>query len=128
MRATPGAALSNSIGGILSTATCKTVGDRAALDGAAKSAAAGGVVDPMQWWGALTEQFQGIAASAMKDVARNTAIDTTRHMATGMAKEAIKSATGMARAAGKTLTAGSAPRKAVPRKAAAKTTRRKSTR
>ena len=26
-------------------------------------------VDPMQWWGALTEQFQGIAAAAMKDVA-----------------------------------------------------------
>ena len=26
-------------------------------------------VDPMQWWGALTQQFQGIAAAAMKDVA-----------------------------------------------------------
>lgn len=93
-----------------------------------KATTAGGVVDPMQWWGALTEQFQGIAANAMKDVARNTAIDTTRHMATGMAKEAIKSATGIARAAGKTLTAGAAPRKAAPRKAAAKTTRRKTTR
>ena len=26
-------------------------------------------VDPMQWWSALTQQFQGIAAAAMKDVA-----------------------------------------------------------
>jgi len=26
-------------------------------------------VDPTQWWGALTQQFQGIAAAALKDVA-----------------------------------------------------------
>ena len=26
-----------------------------------------GVVDPLQWWGALTQQFQQIAASAMKE-------------------------------------------------------------
>ncbi|PUE12851.1 PhaM family polyhydroxyalkanoate granule multifunctional regulatory protein [Limnohabitans sp. T6-20] len=26
-------------------------------------------VDPMQWWGALTQQFQSIAAAAVKDVA-----------------------------------------------------------
>ena len=25
-------------------------------------------VDPLQWWGALTQQFQGIAAAAVKDV------------------------------------------------------------
>lgn len=54
------------------------------------------VVDPMQWWGALTSQFQQIAANAMKDAARQTAIDTTKNMATGLAKEAIKTATGMA--------------------------------
>jgi hypothetical protein len=33
------------------------------------SAAAKPAVDPMQWWGALTQQFQGIAAAALKDVA-----------------------------------------------------------
>jgi len=33
------------------------------------SEAAKPAVDPMQWWGALTQQFQGIAAAAMKDVA-----------------------------------------------------------
>lgn len=54
------------------------------------------VVDPMQWWGALTSQFQQIAANAMKDAAKQTAIDTTKNMATGLAKEALKTATGMA--------------------------------
>ena len=29
-----------------------------------------GVVDPMQWWGSLTEQFQQIASSALQDAAQ----------------------------------------------------------
>lgn len=40
--------------------------------GAAKAdgdADAAGVVDPLQWWGALTQQFQQIASSALKDAA-----------------------------------------------------------
>ena len=37
-----------------------------ATSGAAKEAPA---VDPMQWWGSLTQQFQNIAAAAVKDVA-----------------------------------------------------------
>jgi hypothetical protein len=32
-------------------------------------------VDPMQWWGALTQQFQNIAAAAVKDVAANAIKD-----------------------------------------------------
>jgi hypothetical protein len=28
-------------------------------------------VDPMQWWGSITQQFQNIAAAAVKDVAAN---------------------------------------------------------
>lgn len=82
----------------------------AAKKSAGAAAPANGVVDPMQWWGALTQQFQGIAANAMKDAARQTAVDTTRNLATGLAKEAIKSATGMAKAA--TKGASAAPRKA----------------
>ncbi len=35
----------------------------------AGAAKAGGVVDPMQWWGALTQQFQQIASHALKDAA-----------------------------------------------------------
>ena len=61
-----------------------------------KAAAESAVVDPMQWWGALTSQFQQIAANAMKDAAKQTAIDTTKNIATGLAKEAFKTATGMA--------------------------------
>ncbi|PUA97677.1 hypothetical protein C8C99_2535 [Acidovorax sp. 107] len=64
--------------------------------GKTSAAAEPAVVDPMQWWGALTSQFQQIAANAMKDAAKQTAIDTTKNMATGLAKEALKTATGMA--------------------------------
>ena len=56
----------------------------------------GGVVDPMQWWGALSQQFQHIAANALKDVARQTALDTTREVANGLTEQAVKAATGMA--------------------------------
>ena len=31
---------------------------------------AAGVIDPMQWWGSLTEQFQQIASSALQDAAQ----------------------------------------------------------
>lgn len=36
---------------------------------AGESAPTAGVVDPMQWWGALTQQFTQLAAQAMKDAA-----------------------------------------------------------
>ena len=73
---------------------------------AAATDAAPGVVDPMQWWGALTQQFQTIAADAMKDVARKTVMDPGKSMATDMAKDAMKTATGMASSAGKTMAGG----------------------
>ena len=63
----------------------------------AKAPAAGGVVDPMQWWGALTQQFQAIATDAMKEAAKKTAMDTTRNMAKGLAKDTMKSATSLAK-------------------------------
>ncbi|WP_234193111.1 PhaM family polyhydroxyalkanoate granule multifunctional regulatory protein [Pseudacidovorax sp. NFM-22] len=34
---------------------------------AAPAAAAPGVIDPLQWWGSLTQQFQQIASQALKD-------------------------------------------------------------
>jgi len=37
---------------------------------AAASSGETGVVDPMQWWGSLTEQFQQIASSALQDAAQ----------------------------------------------------------
>ncbi|XDF35134.1 PhaM family polyhydroxyalkanoate granule multifunctional regulatory protein [Paracidovorax avenae] len=68
-------------------------GHEAAGDtGTEPPAAAQGVVDPMQWWSALTGQFQQIAANAMSDVSKLPAMDATR----GMAAEALKTATDMA--------------------------------
>jgi hypothetical protein len=63
-----------------------------------------GVVDPMQWWGALTQQFQTIAADAMKEAAKKTAIDPSKNIAAGLAKDAMKSATDMATGIAKGLT------------------------
>lgn len=79
---------------------------------AAKKPAAGapGVVDPLQWWGALSKQFQDIAAGAMKDAGKQTPFDAARNAATGMAKQAMKAATdlstGAAKAAAKKTSAG----------------------
>ena len=113
----------------------KTAKPKAKAGAKADAGAGAGLIDPMQWWGALTQQFQQIAASAMKDAAKQTALDTTRSMATGLAKEALKTATGMAargvqsvqgaarRAAAPAASAPAAPRaaaKAPARKAAAR--------
>ena len=45
---------------------------------AKKGNGAAGPVDPLQWWGALTQQFQEIAAGAMKDVAPTTTADPAK--------------------------------------------------
>ncbi len=59
---------------------------------AAKSAdapvTASGVVDPMQWWGALTKQFTQLAASAMTD----TATDAAKNLAGAMMKQGTDAA------------------------------------
>jgi hypothetical protein len=89
--------------------TASTVSSAASTAGSAAKAAtksaksAGGLaamVDPMQLWGALTQQFQQIAAGALKDAPRNAAVDATKNMAAGFAKEALK--TGKKLAAGNT--------------------------
>ena len=90
-----------------------------------------GLVDPMQWWGSLTQQFQHIATNAMKDAAKQTAFDATKNMAAGLAKGALKTATGMAQAATKSMVPGGektakAPAKKVAKKAAKKTVRKSS--
>jgi hypothetical protein len=73
----------------------------------AKASAVSGLVDPLQLWGSLAQQFQQIAAGAMKEATSKSAVDLTRNMATGLAKEAFK-------------TASAAGKKAVAKKAAAK--------
>lgn len=66
-------------------------------------AAASGVVDPMAWWGALSQQFQQIASTAMKDMAKQGALDATRNVASGLTEQAVKTATGMAAKAGRSV-------------------------
>lgn len=68
----------------------------AKADKATEAATAGGVVDPLQWWGALSQQFQQIATNALKDAAKQGALDTTRQVATGLTDAAVKTATGLA--------------------------------
>ena len=57
----------------------------------AADAAAQSAVDPMQWWNALTQQFQAIASTALKDVAAEA-------MTSGVAKPERK-VSGKAKAA-----------------------------
>ena len=62
----------------------------------AKDAAAAGV-DPSQWWGALTDQFQHIANKAMQDMAHSASSHVATHassakVATPKAKPAAKKA------------------------------------
>ncbi len=95
--------------------TAKTISEATGSSKPAKAASATGMVDPLQLWGSLTQQFQNIAASAMKDATTKTAVDITKNMASGLAKEALKSAT----AAGKkAVTKRPAARKAPARKTA----------
>jgi hypothetical protein len=51
-----------------------------------------GMIDPMQLWGSLTQQFSQIASGAMKDAAQKTALDTTKNMAKAMTQTAFNSA------------------------------------
>lgn len=84
-----------------------------------EAAATAGLVDPMQLWGSLTQQFQTIAATAMKDVGGNAAMDLTKSMASGFVKEAAKVIKPAAsKAASKT--AAKVPVKAPAKKAAKK--------
>jgi hypothetical protein len=47
-----------------------------------------GIVDPMQWWGALTKQFTELAATAMKDGAS----DVTKNLAGNMVQQSFDAA------------------------------------
>lgn len=87
--------------------------------GAATPAA--GVVDPMQWWSALTKQFTQLASTAMKD----SAGDAARNLAGSMVKQSFdaaeqtlkKAVTTPAKVAGAVAKAASGgARKAAPRR------------
>ncbi len=71
------------------------------------------VIDPMQLWGALTQQFQHIASTALQDVAKHSAA------VVGSAKAAGKSGATKAKSTA-AKTAGKAPRKTTAAKRSTK--------
>ncbi|KQW35209.1 PhaM family polyhydroxyalkanoate granule multifunctional regulatory protein [Rhizobacter sp. Root404] len=87
-------------------------------DAASAAPPAAGVVDPLQWWGALTKQFTELATTAMKD----TASDAARKMAGATLGAALDSPapatkTPAARKSGARKTgARAAAKKAAPRR------------
>jgi hypothetical protein len=84
-------------------------------DSPAKKAEGGAAVDPMQWWGALTQQFQSIAQAAIKDA--SALKPTAASPRTGKKSATLKSASKAKAPAGrKSTTQAKAPaRKAAPR-------------
>lgn len=88
---------------------------QAAPDSPAKKAEGGAAVDPMQWWGALTQQFQSIAQAAIKDA--SALKPTAASPRTGKKSATLKSASKAKAPAGrKSTTQAKAPaRKAASR-------------
>lgn len=108
--------------------------DAASTGTAPDSAAqAANMATAMQWWGALTQQFQHIAQQAMQDPAQQQAMAKATQMGSEFAKTAVKTAGDMVRkavaqvqpvkaaasGAAKAAPSKSTPSKAVPAKKAA---------
>jgi hypothetical protein len=72
-------------------------GDRSAAGATAGTPAAAPIVDPMQWWGAITQQFTQLAAQAMKD----GPVEAARSAAGQFAEAATRAAKGPAASARK---------------------------
>lgn len=89
------------VAGAVNTALGKPAAKKTAakkkVSPAAKPAA--GLIDPMQWWGSLTQQFGQIASDAMKDAGKKTAMDTTKNMAKAMTQTAVNTAMSTAKSA-----------------------------
>jgi hypothetical protein len=71
----------------------------------------GGTVDPMQWWGALTQQFSQLAAQAVKDSGADKLVQAARVMP-GQALKATRAASPSATPKTKTTRPLSSRRKA----------------
>ncbi|HZT55482.1 MAG TPA: PhaM family polyhydroxyalkanoate granule multifunctional regulatory protein [Burkholderiaceae bacterium] len=75
-----------------------------------------GVVDPLQWWGALTKQFTELATTAMKD----TASDAARKLASAVVKTSLDAAPRAAKAPKAAAPAAKKRKPAAKKKAPAK--------
>ncbi len=89
------------VAGAVNTALGKPAANKSAPKKKASPtiSAKSGLVDPMQLWGSLTQQFGQIAADAMKDASKKTAMDTTKNMAKAMTQTAVNSAMSTAKSA-----------------------------
>jgi hypothetical protein len=83
--------------------------------------AAPALVDPMQLWGSLTQQFQQIAATAMKDVSRHTGLDAVKAAPEAASGQATAKAAGKKAATKKGASSSSGTRDGAS-KASAKST------
>jgi hypothetical protein len=84
-----------------------------------KQAVAKPAVDPMQWWGSLTQQFQNIAASALKDVAAQALKDGPKKARPKTASQkTMASAKAPSKTKARAATKTSATRKTAAKKAA----------
>ncbi|MEG0945851.1 MAG: hypothetical protein RSE99_04690 [Comamonas sp.] len=106
------------------TPKAEAAGAGAAPDSAAQAA---NMATAMQWWGALTQQFQHIAQQAMQDPAQQQAMAKATQMGSEFAKTAVKTAGDMVRKAVAQVqpvkaaasgAAKAAPSKSTPSKAA----------
>lgn len=79
-------------------------------------ASAAAAIDPLQWWGALTQQFQQIATQALQEPAGQKAMEAGTQMASELARTAMQTATEMAQV----VQPAAAPVKAAPAKPAAR--------
>lgn len=76
----------------------------AAAPAADAAAAPAGLVDPMQWWGALSQQFQTIADTALRDTkARTPEMPVGMKAATDLAEQASKTLAASAGQAGEAI-------------------------
>ncbi len=99
--------------------------DASAAPAAAAGATPAGVIDPMQWWGALTQQFEQIASTALREAA---ALKMPGMPEPGKARSATKnraaSADGTSAQGSKGSKSGAAASPKPAQKAAKKTTRK----
>jgi hypothetical protein len=93
---------------------------KAAAGDASAAPGKGGLIDPMQWWGSLTQQFGQIAADAMKDAGKKTALDTTKNMAKAMTETAVNAGLSSAKSIASRAGSARAGAKKAVKKAAAK--------
>ena len=97
---------------VAAPAAPNAVGQQPEAAATSASAPVAGVIDPVQWWGSLTQQFQNIAAAAMKEGDKQAPFDATQNIATDIAKEALKLAASLTQVATESVAKNSMKTKA----------------